>query len=53
MRRTSLVTVLVFVAGLGIGCFARGATRTLQRRIGPEEPLEMRDHADADQAGPA
>ncbi len=32
MRRTSLITILVFVAGLGIGYFARGAVGTLQRR---------------------
>jgi ketosteroid isomerase-like protein len=32
MRRTSLVTILVFVAGLGIGFFARGAGGTLQQR---------------------
>jgi hypothetical protein len=31
MRRTSLVTILVFVAGLGIGYFARSAVGTLQR----------------------
>jgi ketosteroid isomerase-like protein len=33
MRRTSLVTTIVFVAGLGIGFFARSAvTGTLERR---------------------
>jgi ketosteroid isomerase-like protein len=32
MRRTSLITILVFVAGLGIGYFARGAVSTLQQR---------------------
>jgi ketosteroid isomerase-like protein len=32
MRRTSLVTILVFVAGLGIGYFARSAMGTLERR---------------------
>jgi hypothetical protein len=33
MRRTSLVTILVFVAGLGIGYFARSAlTATLERK---------------------
>jgi len=32
MRRASLVTILVFVAGLGIGYFARSAAGTLQRR---------------------
>ena len=32
MRRTSLITVLVFVAGLGIGYFARSAVGTLQQR---------------------
>ncbi len=32
MRRTSLITILVFVAGLGIGFFARSAMGTLQRR---------------------
>jgi ketosteroid isomerase-like protein len=30
MRRTSLVAILVFVAGLGIGYFARGAAGMLQ-----------------------
>jgi hypothetical protein len=29
MRRTSLVTILVFVAGLGIGYFARNAAGSL------------------------
>jgi len=33
MRRTSLITILVFVAGLGIGYFARGAAGMLQRRM--------------------
>jgi uncharacterized protein (TIGR02246 family) len=32
MRRTSLVTILVFVAGLGIGYFARGAMGTAHGR---------------------
>ena len=32
MRHTSLVTILVFFAGLGIGYFARGAVGTLQQR---------------------
>ena len=32
MRRTSLITILVFVAGLVIGYFARSAAGTLQRR---------------------
>jgi uncharacterized protein (TIGR02246 family) len=32
MRHTSLITILVFVAGLGIGYFARGAVGTLQKR---------------------
>jgi uncharacterized protein (TIGR02246 family) len=32
MRRTSPVTILVFVAGLGIGFFARSAMGTLERR---------------------
>jgi ketosteroid isomerase-like protein len=32
MRRTSLVTILVFVAGLGIGFFARSVMGTLQQR---------------------
>jgi uncharacterized protein (TIGR02246 family) len=32
MRRTSLITILVFVAGLGIGYFARGAVGTRQQR---------------------
>jgi hypothetical protein len=31
MRRTSLVASLVFVAGLGVGYFARSAMGTLQR----------------------
>jgi uncharacterized protein (TIGR02246 family) len=31
MNRTSLVTLLVFVAGLGIGYFARGTVGMLQR----------------------
>src|SRR5689334_4508725 len=31
MRRTSLITMLVFVAGLGIGNFARGAVGMLQQ----------------------
>jgi len=32
MKRSSLVTVIVFVAGLGVGYFARGAMGTLQQR---------------------
>ncbi len=32
MRRTSLVTLLVFAAGLGIGYFARGIAGALQQR---------------------
>jgi ketosteroid isomerase-like protein len=32
MRRTSLINILVFVVGLGIGYFARGAVGMLQRR---------------------
>jgi len=32
VRRTSLVTILVFVAGLGIGYFTRNAAGMLQRR---------------------
>jgi uncharacterized protein (TIGR02246 family) len=32
MSRTSLITILVFVAGLSIGYFARGAVGTLQQR---------------------
>ena len=32
MRRTSLVTILVFVEGLGIGYFARSATGRLPRK---------------------
>ncbi len=32
MKHTSLVTILVFVAGLGIGYFARSAVGTLQRK---------------------
>ena len=32
MSRTSLVTILVFVAGLGIGYFAQSAAGMLQRR---------------------
>jgi ketosteroid isomerase-like protein len=32
MRRSSLVTILVFVAGLGVGFFARSALRPLQQR---------------------
>ncbi|HXW89179.1 MAG TPA: ketosteroid isomerase family protein [Terriglobales bacterium] len=33
MRPTLLITILVFVAGLGIGCFVRSAAGMLQRRI--------------------
>ena len=32
MRRTSLVITIVFVAGLGIGYFARSPVSALQRR---------------------
>jgi hypothetical protein len=32
MKRASLVTTIVFVAGLGIGYFARSAMGTLQRK---------------------
>ena len=32
MRGTSVITILVFVAGLGIGYLARGAVGTLQQR---------------------
>src|SRR5271169_4078868 len=32
MRRTSVVTILVFVSGLGIGYFAQSAAGMLQRR---------------------
>jgi ketosteroid isomerase-like protein len=32
MRQNSLVATIVFIAGLGIGYFARGAVRTLQQR---------------------
>jgi uncharacterized protein (TIGR02246 family) len=32
MRRTSLITILVFVAGLGVGYFARGAMGSFQQR---------------------
>jgi len=32
MRRTSLIPIFVFVAGLGIGYFARGGVGTLQKR---------------------
>jgi hypothetical protein len=32
MSRTSLIIILVFVAGLGIGYFARGGVGTLQQR---------------------
>ena len=39
MRRASLITILVFVAGLGIGYFARGAVRTLQQRYTHEADL--------------
>jgi uncharacterized protein (TIGR02246 family) len=39
MRRTSLITILVFVAGLGIGYFARGAVGTLQQRYTPKADL--------------
>jgi uncharacterized protein (TIGR02246 family) len=31
MRRTSLIAILVFVVGLGVGYFARGAVGTLQQ----------------------
>ena len=32
MRRTALISTIVFVAGLGIGYFARSAVSTLQRK---------------------
>ena len=32
MRRSPLITILVFVAGLGIGYFARGVLGTLQQK---------------------
>src|SRR5580704_4444087 len=32
MRRTSLITILVFVAGLAIGYYARGAIGTIQHK---------------------
>jgi ketosteroid isomerase-like protein len=32
VRLTSLITILVFVAGLGVGYFGRGAVGTLQQR---------------------
>jgi hypothetical protein len=49
MRHTSLVTTLVFVAGLGIGYFARSAKSTLQRNdtyaadLAAIEKLHQRD----------
>jgi ketosteroid isomerase-like protein len=39
MRRSSLNTILVFVAGLGIGYFARGGVGTLQQRYTHEADL--------------
>ena len=39
MRRTSLIAILVFVAGLGIGYFARGAVGTLQQRYAHKADL--------------
>jgi hypothetical protein len=39
MRRTSLITILVFVAGLGIGYFARGSVGTLQQRCAHKADL--------------
>jgi hypothetical protein len=32
MRRISAFVIIVFLAGLGVGYFARGAVRTLQQR---------------------
>jgi hypothetical protein len=45
MRRTSLITILVFVAGLGIGYFARSAlTATLERKhLAAIEKLHQKD----------
>jgi len=43
MRRTSLATILVFVAGLGVGYFARGAVGTLQQRYTQRADLGMID----------
>jgi hypothetical protein len=45
MRHTSLVTILVFVAGLGIGYFARSAlTATLERKdLAGIEKLHQKD----------
>jgi hypothetical protein len=40
MRRTSLVTILVFVAGVGIGYFARSAMGPLQQRYTHATDLE-------------
>jgi ketosteroid isomerase-like protein len=37
MRRTSLVTIVVFVSGLGIGYFARNLAGMLQRRTHAED----------------
>jgi ketosteroid isomerase-like protein len=51
MRRTSLIAILVFVAGLGIGYFARGAVGTLQRMYTYEADLaaiEKANQADID-----
>jgi hypothetical protein len=45
MRRTSLITILVIVAGLGIGYFARSAlTATLERKgLAAIEKLHHKD----------
>jgi uncharacterized protein (TIGR02246 family) len=40
MRRTSLITILVFVAGLGIGYFARSVLGTLQQKYKHKADLE-------------
>ena len=45
MRRTSLITILVFVAGLGVGYFARGAVGTLQQRYTHKADLAAIDKA--------
>ncbi|MGC2281980.1 MAG: nuclear transport factor 2 family protein [Candidatus Acidiferrales bacterium] len=50
MRRTSLITILVFVAGLGIGYFARSAAGMLQRRTHATDlaAIEKLHHEDID-----
>jgi len=45
MRRTSLITILVFVAGLGIGYFARGVAGTLQQRYSHKADLAAIERA--------